>query len=354
MRLLDRYVGRWVLGGTLLALAVLLALVTVLGLMDQLEDVGKGDYTLPAMLQYLVLTTPRRAYELLPVAVLLGTLLGLGVLASHSELTVIRSAGVSTWRIGGSALRAAALPVVAGVLVGELVAPPADDLAEARRSIAIQSQVALKTRTGFWVRDGRRFVNLREVLPDRRLAGVYVYDFDDGRRLRAATRAERARPEGEGWVLEGVRESRVSPGSVERREETERPWDVSLATDLVGLAVVRADRASSADLRRYVRFLRENGQDPSLYELALWVRSSMPLTAAAMVLLAVPFVFGPLRSVGVGQRVLAGALLGVAFHIVSQATAQLGLVYGLPPPLGALGPTVLVLATGLWLTRRAA
>ena len=204
------------------------------------------------------------------------------------------------------------------------------------------------------MRDGRRFVNLREVLPDRRLAGVYVYDFDDGRRLRAATRAERARPEGEGWVLEGVRESRVSPGSVERREETERPWDVSLATDLVGLAVVRADRASSADLRRYVRFLRENGQDPSLYELALWVRSSMPLTAAAMVLLAVPFVFGPLRSVGVGQRVLAGALLGVAFHIVSQATAQLGLVYGLPPPLGALGPTVLVLATGLWLTRRAA
>ncbi len=354
MRLLDRYVGRWVLGGTLLALAVLLALVTVLGLMDQLEDVGKGDYTLPAMLQYLVLTTPRRAYELVPVAVLLGTLLGLGVLASHSELTVIRSAGVSTWRIGGSALRAAALPVVAGVLVGELVAPPADDLAEARRSIAIQSQVALKTRTGFWVRDGRRFVNLREVLPDRRLAEVYVYDFDDGRRLRAATRAERARPEGEGWVLEGVRESRVSPGSVERREETERPWDVSLATDLVGLAVVRADRASSADLRRYVRFLRENGQDPSLYELALWVRSSMPLTAAAMVLLAVPFVFGPLRSVGVGQRVLAGALLGVAFHIVSQATAQLGLVYGLPPPLGALGPTVLVLATGLWLTRRAA
>lgn len=353
MKTLDRYVGRWVLGGTLLALGVLLALVSVFALMDQLEDVGKGQYTLAAMAEYLALTTPRRAYELVPVAALLGTLLGLGVLASHSELTVMRSAGVSGWRVGGAALKAAAVPVLAGVLVGELVAPVADDLAEARRSIAVTSQIALKTRTGFWARDGRSFVNIREVLPDRRLAGVYVYDFDERRRLRAATRAERARPEGEGWVLEGVSESVISPTGVGRITAAERVWDLALSSDFVGFAVVRAERASSADLARYVRFLRSNGQDPAVYELALWVKLSMPFTAAAMVLLAVPFVFGPLRSVGVGQRILAGALVGVAFHIVSQATSQLGLVYGLTPAIGATGPTVLILGLGAWLMRRA-
>ncbi len=353
MKTLDRYIGRWVLGGTLLALGVLLALVTVFALMDQLEDVGKGHYTLAAMAEYLALTTPRRAYELVSVAVLLGTLLGLGVLASHSELTVIRSVGVSGWRVVGAALKAAAVPVLAGVLVGELVAPVADDLAEARRSIAVTSQIALKTRTGFWARDGRSFVNIREVLPDRRLAGVYVYDFDERRQLRAATRAERARPAGQGWVLEGVNESVISPTGVERVTAGERTWDLALSSDFVGFAVVRADRASVVDLARYVRFLRANGQDPALYELALWVKLAMPFTAAAMVLLAVPFVFGPLRSVGVGQRILAGALVGVAFHIVSQATSQLGLVYGLTPILGATGPTALLLGLGAWLMRRA-
>jgi lipopolysaccharide export system permease protein len=353
VKTLDRYVGRWVLGGTLLALGVLLALVTVFALMDQLDDVGKGHYDLAAMAEYLVLTTPRRAYELIPVAALLGTLLGLGVLASHSELTVIRSAGVSGWRVGGAALKAAAVPILAGVLLGELVAPVADDLAEARRSIAVTSQIALKTRTGFWARDGRSFVNIREVLPDRRLAGVYVYEFDEQRRLRSATRAERARPDGQAWVLEGVTESGISPAGVVRRSADERPWDVSLSSDFVGFAVARADRASSADLARYIRFLRANGQDAAVYELALWVKQIMPFTAAAMVLLGVPFVLGPLRSVGIGQRILAGALVGVAFHIVSQASSQLGLVYGLPTVLGAMAPTGLVLLLAAWLLRRA-
>ena len=353
MRILDRYIGRWVLGGTLLALVVLLALFTVFALIDQLGDVGKGRFGLANMVEYLALTTPRRTYELIPVAALLGTLLGLGVLASHSELTVIRAAGVSAWRIGAATLKAVALPVIAGFLIGDFVVPAADDLAETRRSIALTSQIALKTRTGFWARDGRRFINIREVLPDRDLADVYVYAFDEKRQLRTAMRAGRARSAASGWILEDVSETVISADRVESRSSASVPWEAPLPADLVDLAVIRPDRASSADLLRYARFLRGNGQDPALYELALWSRLTMPLTALAMALLAVPFVFGPLRSVGMGQRVLAGSLVGVSFHIVSQATAQVGLVYGLPPALGATVPTLAVAGLAVWLLRRA-
>jgi len=353
VRILGRYIGRWVVGATLLALAVLLALFTVFALIDQLGDVGKGRFGLADMVEYLVLTTPRRVYELIPVATLLGTLLGLGVLASHSELTVIRAAGVSAWRIAAATLKAVALPIIAGIIIGDFVVPAADDLAETRRSIALTSQIALKTRTGFWARDGQRFVNIREVLPDRRLADVYIYAFDEKRRLRTAVRAAGARAVADRWILEEVSESVISAERVESRSATSLPWEAPLAADLVDLAVIRPDRASSADLLRYVRFLRGNGQDPALYELALWSKLTMPLTAGAMALLAIPFVFGPLRSVGMGQRVLAGSLVGVSFHILSQATAQVGLVYGLPPAVGATVPTLAVAALATWLLRRA-
>jgi lipopolysaccharide export system permease protein len=353
MRTLGRYIARWVLGGTLLALAVLLALFTVFALLDELGDVGKGRYGLWEAVVYLSLTTPRRVYELVPLATLLGSLLGLGVLAGHSELTVIRAAGVSSWRIAFAALRATAVLVIAAVLLGELVVPHADDAAEARRSIAMTSSIALKTRYGFWARDGQRFINVRQILPDRRLGAVYAYTFDGERRLRSALRAERARPEGGGWVLEGVSTSLLEHDRVERRAHDSLRWEAPLASDLVELAVLRPDRLSSLDLLRYASFLRANGQDAAPYELALWSKLMVPLSALALALLAVPFVFGPLRSAGVGQRVLAGASIGITFYIASQALSQVGLVYGLAPFIGATLPTAVVTLLAVWLLRRA-
>jgi lipopolysaccharide export system permease protein len=353
MSTLDRYLARWVLGGILLALAVLLALFSVFTLLEELGDVGKGQYGLADAAEYLVLTTPRRVYEVTPVAVLLGSLLGLGVLASHSELTVIRAAGVSTWRIGLTSLKAASVAIVAAALLGELVVPAADDLAEARRSIAMTSRIALKTRTGFWLRDGSRFVNVRQVLPDRRLADIYVYTFDSSRRLVLATHAGRARPADGAWELEQVAESAIREDRVERRTREAERWPSPFQGDLVNLAVMRPDRLSVMDLVRSIDFLRSNEQDAAPYELALWGKVMVPLSAVGMALLAVPFVLGPLRSAGLGQRVLTGSVLGISFHIVSQAASQVGLVYGLPPALGATLPAAGVLGAALWLLHRA-
>jgi lipopolysaccharide export system permease protein len=352
MRILDRYLGRWVLGGSLLALAVLLALFTIFTMLDQLGDVGEGRYGLPEAIEYIALTTPRRVYELVPIATLLGSLLGLGVLAGHSELTVMRAAGVSTARIALASLKAAGPLIVVGVLLSELVVPRADDLAESGRSIALTSSIALKTESGFWLRDGRRFVNVREVLPDRRLGEVHVYTLGEDRRLVSALRAEQARPIDGGWHLDRVSESRLAEGRVEASTVDSISWDLRLDADVADLAVLRPDRLSAAGLLRYVRFLRTNGQDATPYELALWTKLMVPLSAASLVLLAVPFVMGPLRSAGVGQRVLTGALIGVVFYILGQLTSQVGLVYGLPPFLGATLPTAVVLGLAVWMLRR--
>jgi lipopolysaccharide export system permease protein len=353
MRILDRYVARWVIGGSALALAVLLSLFTVFTLLDELGDVGRGDYGLLQVAQYLALSTPRRTYELVPVAALLGTLLGLGVLASHSELTVIRVSGVSTRRLALSVAQAAAVPALAGVLLGELAVPGTEALAEGVRTAAMASHQALKTRRGFWARDGRRFVNVQHVLPSREMEGVYLYEFDEAGRLQRTVRADRARPEGDAWRLEGLVVSEIGGDRVVARWLTSERWESPLAPDLVGLAVLRPERASSLELARYTRFLAANGQDPAPYAFALWSKLTAPVTTVALTLLVVPFLLGPLRHVGLGPRTLVGALRGVGFHIANQTSTHLGLVYGLPPVLGAAAPTLVVLGVGLWLLRRA-
>jgi lipopolysaccharide export system permease protein len=264
----------------------------------------------------------------------------------------MRAAGVSTARIALASLKAAGPLIVVGVLLSELVVPRADDLAESGRSIALTSSIALKTESGFWLRDGRRFVNVREVLPDRRLGEVHVYTLGEDRRLVSALRAEQARPIDGGWHLDRVSESRLAEGRVEASTVDSISWDLRLDADVADLAVLRPDRLSAAGLLRYVRFLRTNGQDATPYELALWTKLMVPLSAASLVLLAVPFVMGPLRSAGVGQRVLTGALIGVVFYILGQLTSQVGLVYGLPPFLGATLPTAVVLGLAVWMLRR--
>jgi lipopolysaccharide export system permease protein len=352
MSTLDRYIGRWLLVAFLLAAASLLALFTVFAFVDELGDVGKGQYGLWDAAEHLALTTPRRVQELTPVAALLGALLGLGVLASHSELTVMRVSGVSVWRLALAVTGAMSVPGLASLLLGEVVVPAAEELAEARRTSALTSNSAVVTGRGFWVREGRRFVNVRRVLADGGMEEVYFYDLDDAGRLTRAVRAAQAVPVEGAWRLEGVVESLLDAQRVTRREGLSESWRSPLSPDLVETAVMRPDRASTLELARYVEFLAANGQDPTPYAYALWARLTAPVTALALAVLAVPFVLGPLRSVGLGPRTLAGALGGVTFHIANQMTTHLGLVYGLPPALGATLPTFVVLALGVgWLGR---
>ena len=103
-RRLTSYVARSVLLSTLAAWAVLLGFVTMIDFVSELRDVGKESYTLSHAVLYMLLTTPRRMYELFPTIAVIGSLLGLGGLAARSELTVMRAVGLSKLQMGGAAL----------------------------------------------------------------------------------------------------------------------------------------------------------------------------------------------------------------------------------------------------------
>lgn len=354
MNIVDRYIARHVIWGSLVALCVVVSLFAFIAFVDDLDSVGKGEYTLAMAFGYMALTLPGKAFFLFPLAAVVGTLVGLGVLSSSSELTVIRTAGLSAARISMSVMKAGLFLAVLAMLIGEFVAPFAERLAQQRRSVAMTDQLSLNTNYGFWVRDGKSFINIRRVLPDNRMGDVYIYEFDLDDRLRVATYAEQAVFTDGEWVLEGIQQSEILEDRVVKREIRRAIWQSLFRPDLVNVVAVKPETLSAIGLYRYMDYLRQNELSTARFELAFWKKLVYPVATLVMIFLALPVVLGRLRSVGVGQRILVGSLIGISFHVINQVSGDLGLVYGFSPLLSALLPTLLFLGVGIVMLRRLA
>ena len=350
MKILDAYIARHVVGGALLALAVLVSLTAVVTFVDDLDLVGRGRYGIGSAIEFMLLTLPRHAFVLFPLAAVIGALVGLGALAASSELAVIRASGVSTGRIVGSVLKGALVLVVIAVLFGEVVAPWSEDLAQTRRTAALDE--AQGRRDGYWLRDGQRFVNVIRVRPDDRAEDMFIYEIGPEGALRTVIHARHARYRDGAWVLESVRRSDVSPDGVVTRFTPSTVWETRFGPDLVRLASARLESLSGRALMRYIDYLRGNRLDTAAYELALGMKIVYPLATGVMIVLAVPLVLGRLGGVGIGPRILAGCLIAVTFHVVNEVSGKMGIVYGLSPSLSAFAPTLLFLVAGVWLLRR--
>lgn len=352
MKILDKYIGITVASSIVLVLLVLISLESFFRLVSELGDVGEGNYSYAEMLLYLVLTTPYRIVEFFPVAALLGVMVGLGVLANHSELAVMRASGISIMRITGSVMKTGLLFIVAVMLLSEFVVPFAEQFAETRRTQMLSEQTALKTDNGFWSRDRHSFLNIRGISPTGDVGDITIYEFDEQHQMHTSTHADKAVHEDGQWVLKNITQSDISTTGIKIKSFDKAQWDSILSPALLNVVLIDPLRISLRDLYSYSTYLKDNGQDATRYELALWARLFMPVSIAVMLLLAVPFVFGPLRSVSIGQRALVGFLVGLTFFLVNQAFNHLGIVYNIPPLLSALLPAGVFFVLAVLMLRR--
>jgi lipopolysaccharide export system permease protein len=352
MRLLDRYIAAEVARGTVLALIVLLAVIAFFTLVAELGAVGQGSYGVLQAMHYVAFTLPRRVYELLPSATLLGSMLSLGALAANSELVVIRAAGVSLARILWAVTKVGIVLMLFAVVMGEFIAPRSMAHAESQRAIAKTDQIALRTGHGVWARDGSSFVNIRRILPDGRIGEIYIYEFDREHRLRVATRAETGLYVQDIWLLEGIERSVIEDDGVTVLHAQDAAWVTLLSPELLNVVVVKPEQLSALDLRRYIGYLHDNGLNAARYEIAFWGKVISPLSNLVMLLVAIPFVFGSLRSSAAGQRIVIGVLVGIGFYLMNQIFGRVGQVYELNPLLTAALPALLFLSVALVAIRR--
>ncbi len=339
MSVLNRYITSTVLSSTLLVLLVLVGLYTFMDFVTELEDLDKGSYGLTVIMSYLALSMPGRVYDLLPIAALLGSVLGLGTLASQGELVAMRAAGLSIQQINKAVAIVALCLMLVTLFTGEVIRPFAEEKAQAIQSMAQTGTVEMRSEHGFWTRDGLHFNHVERILPDGQFEGISIYEFDAENRLRIITQAKQATYQDESWILTDVVQSTIDEHGVQIRSIERAQWRSPLNPGIANIVVMKPEFLPLWDLVQYIAYLKENKQAVEQYQMAFWMKIMMPISAAVMVFLAVPFVFGPLRSTPIGGRILAGALVGIGFYLFNQSFQHMGLVFGILPWLSAAIPT---------------
>ncbi|WP_100640411.1 LPS export ABC transporter permease LptG [Marinobacter salexigens] len=352
MRKIDRYVMRNVGGAMLLVMLVVLSLDLIFAFVAELDDT-RNNYQIMDALWYVALTLPRRVYDYLPLGAFMGCLIGLGAMASSSELTVIRAAGVSVRRVVWSAMKPALVIVVTGVLIGEYLAPPAERTAQSHKAVALGAGQNVAAAHGVWHREGNVFMHLNAVQPNGVLHGVSLFHFDDQRQLTAASFSERAIYQGGHWLLENSTTTRLEGDTTNREYEQRLLWETGLSPSVLSVLIVKPENLSMTGLYTYANYLGEQELNGSPYWLAFWKKALMPLGTGVMVLVAISFIFGPLRSVTMGFRVFTGLLVGLLFKYMQDLLGPMSLVYGFNPVLAVLVPIAISAAFGAILMRRA-
>lgn len=349
--ILDRYLAAAVIGGTLLTLAVLLPLLGIFILADEMDAIGTGEYGLGSAMLFVSLSLPRYAYQVFPIATLIGALTGLGALAARSELVAMRAAGLSIARIVRGALLGGLVLALAAVVLGELVAPPAEQRAMALRAAAQTGDVVQITGSGLWAREGDAFISIGGIGAMAEIEDIRLFEVE-GTWLRSLTHARSAAFRDGTWVLSEIRQTRLSGEQIEVVEMAQAAWDSLLSPQLLRVIVVPPQVLPIWGLYRYVGYMRATGQDAGPYLVALWGKAVHPVLVLAMIFVAIPVLLGSARSTSTGTKVFVGIVIGIAFYLVSRTFSYLALLYQFNAGLAALLPPLLFVLAALWVLRR--
>jgi lipopolysaccharide export system permease protein len=352
LMILGRYILRQITQGALLTLLILVSISLFFTFIGELGDIGRGYYDMLQVSKYVALRIPGKVVEFMPLAVLIGTILSLGGLASNSEIIAMQAAGVSVARLLRSVIFSAMSLAVLTFVVADVVVPTSETTARTIRSSAISNTPALIGKKGLWVKDASQVIHIDVLKPGGRAMGIKIYRLDESGSLFQTLTAETATQVESQWRLEAVQSVQFGQDSVQTEDFDELIYTGKISNKLLDALLIEPRQMSSADLYDYKSFLIKNNLDDSVESLTFWQKVFVPLTVIVMCLLAVPFVLGSQREGNAGQRLITGILLGLAYAVVSKLITQFGVQLNLLPVLNAIAPSVLFFILAIYLLYR--
>ncbi len=349
--ILSQYMMRTILSSTALVLVVLLALAGLFEFIAELDDT-QGDYQTAQAILYTLLRLPNLAFEMLPVATLIGSLLGLGALAGNSEIIVMRSAGLSVKELAGMVAISGGVLLVLTGLLGEFIGPPLDFYARNMRVESRYQQDDDSHRNEAWVKDGSTFLHLERVSPELEFGNLYMYRFNGDQLDSIAVAENSGIDENDNWILENLRETQFERDGVQVLTTSRSIESFEVNSDLLGSSLAKPLSLSARELLSYIDYLKRNDLDAIKYETEFWFRVARTSTVLVMPVLALAFVFGSLRSGGAGGRLMIGVVIGLAYYLASETLANSGQVFNLNPIVVTWLPSVVLVAITLFALSR--
>lgn len=353
MRLLYRYIGIRLIWGWLLVFLIMTALFSILELVGQVDDIGKGSYQVVDAFMYIAYTLPGRFLGLAAVSSLLGSIVALGTLANGDELLAMRACGFSVFRIARVILSFGVILMVGVLLLAQFVVPTLEQKAKINREVALADLGTLLPEGGFWTRDNGRFINVRSSTYGEGLDDISVYEFDEHGMPTSYISAQKAEVGRKGnWVCNNVRKITFSEQQIVDQELPTLKLDAFLKAKHVDILSVTPGMFSITALYRYINILKNSGQNADQFVLSLWQKLTLPLKVAAMIFFSLPFVFGKAREASSGRRVTLGSIIGISYYYFDQALGYMGLLIGLHPACTTLLPLAIIILMTCWLLLR--
>ena len=343
---------RSILAMTALVLLVLLALAGLFEFIAELDDT-QGDYQTLQVVLYSLLRLPQLAFEMLPIAALIGSLLALGGLASNSEIIVMRSAGLSVVRLSVMVGITGLTMLMLTGLLGEFIGPPLDYFARNMRMQARSEQSEERLGKEAWAKDGDMFLHFERVSSEFDFGSIYMFQFDEFNELKSIARAENSGiDDDDNWVLQNFRETQFNDNGVQVVETSFAVESFNIDAEVLGISLVKPQSLSGRGLMSYIDYLKRNSLDADRYETELWYRIARTATVMVMPLLALAFVFGSLRTGGAGARLMIGIVIGLAYYLASEMLANSGQVFNLNPAVVAWLPSGVLLIVTIFALNR--
>ncbi|WP_144395456.1 LPS export ABC transporter permease LptG [Pleionea sediminis] len=350
---LDKYIGRQVLFSVLFTALILIGLRTLFTLLDEAGKIGQGDYHFVDALYYSLLLIPARLYEFFPMSVLIGGLSALGVLAAQNELTVMRSIGIRTITIVGSAVKVTIVLMLFVFIVGEWLSPVASSKAQQGRAASLSGNHLQASGRGIWARSGNDILHMKGVISDKKLREVTLFRLDNNAHLISQVFASDVIYKGEQWVFQNAVIKTPKEDRIEQQQIPQYVWNGDLEPKHVDVLTVEPEVLNLRGLLDYQVYLDENQLDSRRYQLEFWRKIAQPFSLIVMIVLASSFIFGPMRSVSMGARLMTGIVVGFTFHIFNNFFGPISLVYKFPPIMGAIMPILIFAILSGYLLKRA-
>lgn len=351
--ILERYIGKTIIGTILIVILVLAGVELFIEFTREFPDIGTGSYGWMQVMRYVPLMLPEDIYHLFPMAGLLGSLIGLGLLSSNSELVVMRASGLSLLQITEAVLKAALLLTFIMLLVGEAIGPIAQHHAIEKKATAISGGQTLLTAQGVWVHNQDNFIHIETVLPDGHWKSILCYQVDALHKLHSVSFAEDGfYDDQQKWIFKNVKETIFQGDTVTNENFSEQIWNLTLSPRLLGVVAIDAEQKSLVQLFNYITDRKKLGLNVDRYKFTFWQRALEPLAILVMIFLSVPFIFGFLRYQTMGLRIVTGTVFGFSFYVLNQFIGPFTMLYRLPAFFAALLPILLFAGLGYALLRR--
>lgn len=325
-----------------------LALFFFFDFLDEAPNLGKGiePFRLTQALLYVALRMPSHLYELLPIAVLIGTIFVMARLAQSSEYTILRTSGLGPFRALRTLLILGAVFTLLTFAAGDYLAPLADRTAQLLKA-RMHGGITVGS-TGAWLKERQRYfsynVNVGALTPEGQMQNVRIFEADSRGLLVSITQAPRARFADDGaWILENADRSEFSSGDaarakVDRLKLPTMRWPTEISPEMVSVALLKPDRMSTIALFQYIRHLEANSQTSQRYEIEFWRKVFYPLSCMVMVVLALPFAYLHFRSGGITSYVFGGVLIGISFFLLNNVFGYIGNLQNWRPWVAAGAP----------------